>query len=425
MIYISHRGNLTGPSPEFENQPGYIEQAIAQGFDVEVDLWVNESGPYLGHDGPKYSVPQEWLTDRTSQLWVHCKNALAINFCLRNNLHCFFHNTDAYTMTTRGFVWAYPGQQSTSLDCIKVLPEFSGQTGVALDAQYVGVCSDFIYDIKNPKSETPNASVIKPVDWQKHFVIGTPLVGWKCDSGEHMNWLEDRNAIMRKFPNAKFFAALELDERGLEPFADVINALREVNGDYWTYSINDMQPKVQSGNRWIRIETGRNLIREFAQRLRITAGHHWGEDCTVENIGVVNYEAILYVDSDISLNSRIIKKLLEVDRPLVGVNVPQYCLHGKQISKVPPIEEHWTTAGMLLVNAPAFYDLPWYHNSYLNLSDDPTFQSMAERLLRREGIHTLSETYGNTWVRKDIDAHHKGMLVAVEDRGIPDRKLNN
>lgn len=263
--------------------------------------------------------------------------------------------------------------------------------------------------------------MLKEINYHKHFVIGTPLVGWKCDSGEHMYWIENRHEIMSKFPNTKWFAAFELDHRGIEPFTDVINALKEVNGDYWTYSINDMQEKVTSSNRWIRIETGRNLIREFAQRYRVTSGHHWGEDCTEENIGVINYEAIFYVDSDMSINADIVEKILEVDHPLVSVNVSAYGLNGKQVSTNPPIQEHWNTAGALLVNAPAFYDLPWYHNAYLNLSDDPTFQSMAERLLRREGIHNLDTTYGMTWVRKDIDAHHKGKLSAVEDRNIADR----
>jgi len=265
--------------------------------------------------------------------------------------------------------------------------------------------------------------MLKEIDYQKHFVIGTPLVAWKCDKGEHLDWIAQRREISSVFPNVKWFAAFELDNRGVEPFADVIAALKEVNGDYWTYSINDMQATVTSQNRWIRIETGRNLIREFAQRHRITSGHHWGEDCTEENVGVVNYQAVLYVDSDIKLNIDIVTKLLEVDRPLVGANVPEYGLSGKQISSSPLIQEHWTTAGCLLVNAPAFYDLPWYHNSWLNLSDDPTFQSMAERLLRREGIENLDTTYGMTWVRKDVNAHHNGQLVPVEERNISDRHL--
>lgn len=265
--------------------------------------------------------------------------------------------------------------------------------------------------------------MLKPIDYEKHFVIGTPLVGWKCDAGEHMTWLQDRLAISQKFPNVKWFAAFELDARGLEPFEEVINTLREINGDYWTYSINDMQTKVESGNRWIRIETGRNLIREFTQRCRITSGHHWGEDCTAENIGVVNYQAVLYVDSDIELTLDIVEKMLEVDRPLVGANVGAYGLSGKVISENPPIQEHWTTAGCLLVNSPAFYDLPWFHNSYLNLSDDPSFQSMAERLLMRVGVENMDSPYGMTWVRKDLDVQHKGRLNPVEQRNIPDRDI--
>jgi hypothetical protein len=78
---------------------------------------------------------------------------------------------------------------------------------------------------------------------------------------------------------------------------------------------------------------------------------------------------------------------------------------------------------MLLVNAPAYYDLPWSHNANLNLSDDPTFQSMAERLKRREGVENLEDTYGMTWVRKDLQAQHRGQLLSVEDRKIPNRKL--
>jgi hypothetical protein len=184
-----------------------------------------------------------------------------------------------------------------------------------------------------------------------------------------------------------------------------------------------MQPKVNSGNRWIRIETGRNLIREFAQRHRVTSGHHWGEDCTEENIGVINYQAVLYVDSDIVLTAEIIEKMLEVDRPLVGANVGAYGLSGKVISSNPPIQEHWTTAGCLLVNSPAFYDLPWFHNSWLNLSDDPSFQSVAERLLRREGVNNMEDTYGMTWVRKDVNVIHAGRLSPVEERNIQDRQI--
>lgn len=229
--------------------------------------------------------------------------------------------------------------------------------------------------------------MIKPIDYQKRFVIGTPLVGWKCDRGEHLTWLKHRNEIKERFPNATFFAALELDQRGLEPFQEVITVM---DGVHWTYTLNDYEPTVTSENRWIRIETGRNLVREYAQR-----GH---------------FDAVLYVDSDINLTVEMIEKMFEVDHPLVGVNVPEYVQHGEVVNDNPPIQQHWTTAGMLLVNSPAYYDLPWSHHLPMKLSDDPTFQRLAERL-----------DYGMTWVRKDINAHHEGQLIAVENRRIPNR----
>lgn len=252
--------------------------------------------------------------------------------------------------------------------------------------------------------------MFKPIDYNKHFVIGTPLVGWKCDRNEHMAWLRDSDAVKAKFPNAKYFAALELDHRGLEPFKQVIERLEQLGGEYWTYTINDKEPKVTFSNRWIRIETGRNLIRDYTQRLRKVGGHNWGEDTWKDNVGVINNDAVIYIDSDMYINDVIIEKMFEVDRPLVSVNVPAYGLGGKVINENPRIEEHWNTAGMLLVNAPAYYDLPWYHNAYLNLSDDPTFQHLAQRL-----------PYGQTWVRKDISAQHMGQLLPVEARNIPDR----
>ena len=83
--------------------------------------------------------------------------------------------------------------------------------------------------------------MFKEIDYQKHFVIGTPLVGWKVDKGEHMSWLDHRLEILEKFPNAKFFMALELDDRGTEPFEQIINDVHDVGGEYWTYAINDME----------------------------------------------------------------------------------------------------------------------------------------------------------------------------------------
>ena len=236
--------------------------------------------------------------------------------------------------------------------------------------------------------------MFKKIDYDKKFVIGTPLVGWKCDKHEDMSWLEQSHRILERFPNAMFMAAFEVDRMfDLEKFDRVIRGLDDVGGTYWTYMINDNEKTVNAGNRLIRIETGRNLVREYAQRQE----------------GV---EAVLYVDSDTLLTPEIIEAMMEVDRALVGVHVPQYNLNGPFVNGDPRLQEHWTTAGMLLVNAPACWDIPWHHINVRGMSDDPAFQYLASQL-----------PYGMTWVRKDVHAQHKGHLIAVEQRGIPERNV--
>ena len=249
------------------------------------------------------------------------------------------------------------------------------------------------------------------------FIIGSPLVGWKCERGEATSWLKNAEEVKERFPRAQFFAALELDSFGLDPFAEVIDLLNSVNGVWWTYSLNDNESAVTSFNRWIRIEMGRNLVREYAQRGRLMSGNFWGEE--TDQSSIVNFEAVYYIDSDIVLDPEHIDKLMEVDHPMVGLNVPAYCLSGKVINDSPRIEEHWNTAGSLWVNAPAFYEMVWQHNSYLNLSDDPATQWSMERLTKPDG----SGTWGQTWVRKDVDVKHETVLVSVENRNIPERSF--
>lgn len=145
MIFISHRGNIDGPNEESENNPSYIDLAIDEGFDVEIDLWMVGSKLYLGHDEPDIKIDENFLLDRESVLWVHCKNGAALDFAANNYLNCFFHDTDDYTITSAGFVWAYPGKDRASDHCIMVKPEFFNFPSTE---NYAGVCSDYIRKIR-------------------------------------------------------------------------------------------------------------------------------------------------------------------------------------------------------------------------------------------------------------------------------------
>lgn len=149
MIYIAHRGMINGPNEEFENSPIAIDEAIANGFDVEIDIWVNDINErrlFLGHDTPKHEIDWNWLYDRAKRLWVHCKNATAISVFHEINLyrsiapiHHFWHQQDTLTLTSLGYIWAYPGKQPIKYS-IAVMPETYNDNL----SQCIGICSDYV-----------------------------------------------------------------------------------------------------------------------------------------------------------------------------------------------------------------------------------------------------------------------------------------
>lgn len=142
MKLISHRGNINGPQKPLENNPDYIDMAIDAGFDVEIDLWIKNGKVFLGHDKPQYNISLDYLISRQNSLWIHCKNGLALEHSLLNDFNCFFHNTDTYTLTSYGFIWAYPGSPVISnYRFISVKPE---DTDDEVRNDIYGICSDYV-----------------------------------------------------------------------------------------------------------------------------------------------------------------------------------------------------------------------------------------------------------------------------------------
>jgi hypothetical protein len=149
MKLISHRGNINGKIEKFENNPNYIDTAIEQGYDVEIDLRYHQHEFWLGHDEPNYEVTLKWLTDRKDFLWIHCKDLITIDMLrelqIHNkvNLHYFFHDEDDCTITSKGDLWVYPGKQPVK-NSIAVMPEWH-RDDVSLCK---GICSDNIINFK-------------------------------------------------------------------------------------------------------------------------------------------------------------------------------------------------------------------------------------------------------------------------------------
>jgi hypothetical protein len=148
MILISHRGNINGKLIERENHPDYIDEAITLGYDVEIDVWGIDGELFLGHDNPQYKTDFDWLTQRSSNLWIHCKNIDAllyftdIDYSLEL-FNYFWHENDTVTLTSENWIWAFPGKQPIN-GSIAVLPEIYNDDV----SEVAGICSDYIENYK-------------------------------------------------------------------------------------------------------------------------------------------------------------------------------------------------------------------------------------------------------------------------------------
>jgi hypothetical protein len=137
MIKISHRGNINGRIEEAENRPDYIEDTLRLGYDVEVDVWFLNNKFYLGHDKALYITDKIFLSN--PRLWVHCKNVDAVLALKHSKVHYFWHENDTITLTSQGFIWAYPGKQPIK-NSIAVMPEVYNDNIEGC----LGICSDYI-----------------------------------------------------------------------------------------------------------------------------------------------------------------------------------------------------------------------------------------------------------------------------------------
>lgn len=144
MILISHRGNVTGEIKSRENSPEYINEALLLGYDVEIDVWLVNGSWYLGHDKPEHEIKYEYL--KNSAFWCHAKNVDALSAMSKDpEIHCFWHQEDDVTLTSRNYLWTYPGKLHGH-NSICVMPERNLISPAMIDDSCVGICSDIISD---------------------------------------------------------------------------------------------------------------------------------------------------------------------------------------------------------------------------------------------------------------------------------------
>ena len=84
------------------------------------------------------------------KLWIHCKNIDALDHFVTKTggFNYFWHQEDDFTLTSKNYIWTYPGKSYTKSSVI-VMPEWNNVNWDNLRViNSFGVCSDFIGKLK-------------------------------------------------------------------------------------------------------------------------------------------------------------------------------------------------------------------------------------------------------------------------------------
>lgn len=234
------------------------------------------------------------------------------------------------------------------------------------------------------------------------LIVSSTIASYKAtgDPGYSMSWLANAEEVKASVEDeVLYYAAIEVDGRGLAPFERFIARLEEVGGIYQVFSFDDGSAGMTTGNRLVRIATGQNFGSHYAMERR---------DCT----------HVLFCATDVVMPDDVLPRLLELDHPLTGLNIPTYCLTGPLVAPhdlsghptgiLPPGSEvrvHMQSAALLLAERQVFTRLRWRVDFDAGMTDDPCYHADA------------LELGWTTWVRHDVQAgHYPECLGPMESR---------
>ena len=90
------------------------------------------------------TVKKDYL--KNENFWCHAKNLNALHWMLQEEILCFWHQEDDYTMTSNGFIWTYPLKDVTEKSIIvcKTLEDTLKYSKMNV----YGICSDHVGVLK-------------------------------------------------------------------------------------------------------------------------------------------------------------------------------------------------------------------------------------------------------------------------------------
>lgn len=187
------------------------------------------------------------------------------------------------------------------------------------------------------------------------------------------SWLTNAEEIQASHDEVKYFCAIQVDGRGITPFARLIERIENVGGEWWTYSLADGRTKVTGENRGRHLCTGLNLVSEYAT-----------------SVGATH---LLRCEADVAPAVDVIPKLLAVNNGIAASACSTYFSydHPSYWTRRPeydfPVVSGLMTAACVLIERELFKSLKWRWDKEAGQSDDPAFSYDAQRFF---GVDTLT-----------------------------------
>lgn len=227
------------------------------------------------------------------------------------------------------------------------------------------------------------------------IVVGCTLAAVAMsDYDTWSSWLKTAEEIRETYHDVRFFAAIETDGRGLEPFAPLLERLSELGGSYWTFSLDDGRTEVTTANRLRHIVAGQNFVAEYAVE---TGATH-----------------LLLTCADCQPPGDVLPKLLEVNHPIVGGEVPAYCMTGTPNEDYEdfPVVFYCAPVALVLLRRDILTRIKFRYDPDNGMTDDPCLTA------------DCADIGWRSMVRKDVvGKHFPERLPPLEHRDYLDRTV--
>ena len=104
-------------------------------------------------------------------------------------------------------------------------------------------------------------------------LVATTIAAFVMDDPDTWgSWMRNAEAMIADPENeVEFFAAVEVDGRGLLPFGPFLERLHAIGGSFWSGSLDDGRTEVTTANRLRHITAFQNLAIDAA----VSGGYDW------------------------------------------------------------------------------------------------------------------------------------------------------